>query len=130
MERFFTMFPVARGFTVSFIEYRDVAPAASPIADFFLSPPSIGTLGARLTDTAAAHPEKVGCFVLAGSDFPDSVEDAIKRWGVTMAIKKDPHRLCTRGLVQYSAEGFTGLLPSPEAPTTAYKMHSANLCAT
>ncbi|KAK0734272.1 Ribokinase-like protein [Lasiosphaeria miniovina] len=66
------------------------------------------TLGARMTDTAAAHPKKVGCCVLAGSDFPDSVEQAIVSWGIALTIKRDPSRLSTRGLLKYSGDSFKG----------------------
>ncbi|KAK4140968.1 uncharacterized protein C8A04DRAFT_39498 [Dichotomopilus funicola] len=67
---------------------------------------SLGTLGARMTDTAAARPEGVGCCVLAGSDFPNSVEQAIMSWGITVTIIRDPSRLSTRGLLKYSGDGF------------------------
>ncbi|KAK4232789.1 Ribokinase-like protein [Achaetomium macrosporum] len=64
------------------------------------------TLGARMTDTAAAHPKKVGCCVLAGADFPDSMEQAIKSWGIALTVIRDPSRLSTRGLLTYSGDSF------------------------
>lgn len=63
-----------------------------------------------MTDTAAARPEGVGCCVLAGSDFPNSVEQAIMSWGITVKIIRDPSRLSTRGLLKYSGDGFKGRL--------------------
>ena len=73
-----------------------------------------GTLGARMTDLAAARPAKVGCYVLAGSDFPDFVEQDIMSSGITVAIKRDPSKLSTRGLLKYSGEGFEGWRRGPQ----------------
>jgi hypothetical protein len=63
-----------------------------------------------MTDTAAAQPKRVGCFVLAGNDFPDSVEQAIKSWGIALTIKRDPYRLSTRSLLRYLGDNFKGWL--------------------
>jgi len=59
---------------------------------------------------AAARPERLGCYILAGSDFPDSVEQAIMSWGIAVTIIKDPSRLSTRGLLKYLGESFKGQL--------------------
>jgi hypothetical protein len=72
-----------------------------------------GTLGARMTDLAGARPGKVGCYVLAGSDFPDFVEQDIMSLGVTATITRDPSKLSTRGLLKYPGESFEGWLRSP-----------------
>ncbi|KAH6635901.1 Ribokinase-like protein [Chaetomium tenue] len=67
---------------------------------------SLGTLGARMTHLGAARPERVGCHVLEGSDFPNFVERDFMNWGITVKITRDPSRLSARGLLKYSGEGF------------------------
>lgn len=61
-----------------------------------------------MTDSAAARPERVGCYVLAGSDFPDFVEQDVMSWGIAVTITRDSSRLSTRGLLKYSGDGFKG----------------------
>ncbi|KAK8066705.1 hypothetical protein PG997_013452 [Apiospora hydei] len=51
-------------------------------------------LGARI---AMGHPDaqKVGSFIVAGHDFPDSVTQAVRRLGVTLEMMVDPTREST-----------------------------------
>lgn len=65
------------------------------------------TLGARM---ASSEPKSVGCFVLAGSDFPSSLETTLQEWQVSLLVKKDVGRLSTRGLVQYRGNNFKGIM--------------------
>ena len=72
------------------------------------------TLGARMASSA---PKSVGCLVLAGGDFPSSVEKALVEWDVTLLLKKDIDRLSTRGLLQYRGINFQGTVtPSSCCP--------------
>ncbi|KAI1505070.1 Ribokinase-like protein [Biscogniauxia marginata] len=63
------------------------------------------TLGARLvTHPARAH--EVGCFVLAGQDFPKPIIALLKGWDITVDINVDNDRLSTRGQLEYHDETF------------------------
>jgi hypothetical protein len=50
----------------------------------------------------------VGCFVLAGSDFPDFLEETLGKWDITVRIARDTGRLSTRGLIHYQGVDFNG----------------------
>ncbi|EFX03987.1 carbohydrate/purine kinase [Grosmannia clavigera kw1407] len=67
---------------------------------------TFSTFGARLVsgrDQAA----DVGCFILAGSDFPQSVLDRLEEWDIDLTVKVDPTRLSTRGLLEYHDAAFS-----------------------
>lgn len=59
----------------------------------------------------AALSQRVGCLVLAGSDFPDSVADTLRNWDITLLIASDAARLSTRGLLEYQGDNFNGESP-------------------
>lgn len=61
-----------------------------------------------MSTTGAARPEKVGCLILAGSDFPDSVSEGLRDWDISLLVAKDDTRLSSRGLLQYRGENFKG----------------------
>ncbi|KAK3387867.1 putative PfkB family kinase [Podospora didyma] len=63
-------------------------------------------LGARIAVAGSTQPERVGYIVLAGTDFPASVEDTLKGWGITLLVKKYASKLFTRGLLQYQGFNF------------------------
>ncbi|KAK0666939.1 Ribokinase-like protein [Cercophora samala] len=64
------------------------------------------TLGARLAVTDVTNSGRVGCLALAGSDFPVSVVDTLKSWGITLCLQQADDRLSTRGLLQYQGTNF------------------------
>ena len=61
------------------------------------------TLGNRLF---AQHPERVGCLILAGSDFPAEAEAALREWGTTLVIRRIEDAPSTRGLLEYKDDTF------------------------
>lgn len=52
-----------------------------------------------------ARPQKVGCLIFAGFDFPDHVVETIKEWETTLVVRKDAYALSTHGLLQYIKRG-------------------------
>ncbi|KAK0737189.1 Ribokinase-like protein [Apiosordaria backusii] len=64
------------------------------------------TLGARLAAKDATTSERIGCLVLAGSDFPDTVAETLRDWGITLRLQQVADRLSTRGLLQYQGINF------------------------
>ena len=67
-----------------------------------------GTLGARITTTGARNPASVGCLISAGHDFPERVVDALRDWGLTLVVIRDPAKLSTRSLLRYEGAKFEG----------------------
>ncbi|KAI5919352.1 Ribokinase-like protein [Camillea tinctor] len=63
------------------------------------------TLGARLV-TGPMGSHEIGCFVLAGHDFPQYVTELLKSWDISLEIDVDNDRLSTRGLLEYHEETF------------------------
>ncbi|KAF5485578.1 Uncharacterized protein CGCF413_v014208 [Colletotrichum fructicola] len=63
------------------------------------------TLGARLA-VPREDAETVCCLAVAGDDFPASVVEQIKAWGVTVLVQRVEGRLSTRGLLAYEDDVF------------------------
>ncbi|KAH9905680.1 Ribokinase-like protein [Xylariomycetidae sp. FL2044] len=63
------------------------------------------TLGARLV-TRPEDAHEIGCFILAGHDFPAEVVERFRDWGLTMEMSVDERRESTRGLLEYHDEAF------------------------
>ncbi|KAJ9157649.1 Carbohydrate/purine kinase [Pleurostoma richardsiae] len=98
------------------------APGRSPLYDVLGGSGAFSVLGARLA-AGRARAGEVGCFILAGNDFPDGAVDRFRSWGVNLVIKVDPTRRSTRGLLEYKDSVFssktfryttTPLRPSPK----------------
>ncbi|KAK0724027.1 Ribokinase-like protein [Apiosordaria backusii] len=66
------------------------------------------TLGARIAATGTTETEEIGSVILAGRDFPASLQGVLRDWGLSLLFKMDPSRLSTRGLLQYKRPNFTG----------------------
>lgn len=64
-----------------------------------------GTLGARLA-VPREDAETVCCLVVAGDDFPASVVEQIKAWGVAVLVQRVDGRKSTRGLLAYEDDVF------------------------
>ncbi|KAF2681156.1 pfkB family kinase [Lentithecium fluviatile CBS 122367] len=64
---------------------------------------SFVTLGSRLF---AKTPERVGCLLVAGDDFPETVREEIESWGTTLAMKKREGEKSTRGKLVYEDDTF------------------------
>ena len=43
---------------------------------------------------------------MAGKDFPQAAEDWLRDWEMSTTMKKDAHRLSTRGLLEYEDTTF------------------------
>ncbi|UPL03541.1 hypothetical protein LCI18_014475 [Fusarium solani-melongenae] len=63
------------------------------------------TLGAR-TIQSQFPSTLVGCIVLAGYDFPESVVQTLSTWELALQVKRLPDKPSTRGLLQYKDENF------------------------
>ncbi|KAJ3464741.1 hypothetical protein MRS44_009527 [Fusarium solani] len=63
------------------------------------------TLGARIIQSRFTS-TSIGCIVLAGYDFPESVVQTLSTWGLALQVKRVPNKLSTRGLLQYKDENF------------------------
>lgn len=70
-------------------------------------------LGARLATPRSRALHDVGCFVLAGHDFPDDVLTQTKNLGVAVEVAVDPARPSTRGLLEYHDAAFNRKRPFP-----------------
>ena len=66
---------------------------------------AFSVLGARLV-AGQERASQVGCFILAGNDFPKSAVESFKSWGVNLDIRVDPTRQSTRGLLEYKDTAF------------------------
>ncbi|KAK4221082.1 hypothetical protein QBC38DRAFT_149219 [Podospora fimiseda] len=64
------------------------------------------TLGARIAVAETTEPEKIGSVVLAGRDFPNSLQAVLRDWGLNLLFKMDSSRLSTRGLIEYKGTNF------------------------
>lgn len=63
------------------------------------------TLGARLV-AGAERSHEVGCFILAGDDFPAATLAHFESWGLDLVVSRVPGRLSTRGLLVYEDQMF------------------------
>ncbi|RSM04336.1 hypothetical protein CEP52_006868 [Fusarium oligoseptatum] len=63
------------------------------------------TLGARIIQSQLAS-TSIGCIILAGYDFPESVVETIGSWGITLQVKWLASKPSTRGLLQYKDDTF------------------------
>ncbi|KAM7186949.1 Ribokinase-like protein [Naviculisporaceae sp. PSN 640] len=73
------------------------------------------TLGARMASSAC--PQTVGCFVLAGKDFPDQIQHLLGHWDVRPCVQRSSDKLSTRGLVEYGGTDFKERIFSYTTPT-------------
>ncbi|KAJ4356875.1 hypothetical protein N0V95_002966 [Ascochyta clinopodiicola] len=78
-------------------------PNKAPLRNVIGGSSTFVTLGLRLF---ASDPSSVGCLILAGSDFPPSVEDEVKAWSTTLVLQKDATRRSSRGLLVYKDDTF------------------------
>ncbi|KXJ95396.1 Ribokinase-like protein [Microdochium bolleyi] len=80
-------------FIIDDIEYL---PPNPPVKDILGGAGSYAALGARLFSPPPSS-RSVGWIVDKGSDFPDSVEEAILAWDTSVLLRPTPDRLTTRG---------------------------------
>lgn len=50
----------------------------------------------------------MGCLVLVGGDFPQSVVETLESWNLTVFMELDPTKLSTRCRIEYRGENFSG----------------------
>lgn len=63
------------------------------------------TLGARLfLPGSLSH--SLGWMTHVGDDFPESVEDKLRGWNLTLVIQKETDSPSTRGLLEYKDTSF------------------------
>lgn len=62
------------------------------------------TLGYRLF-AGSARSREVGCIVLAGKDFPDTIKNELESWKLSLLMVACPNGLSTRGLLEYEDLG-------------------------
>ncbi|KAK7966386.1 PfkB family kinase [Apiospora aurea] len=62
-------------------------------------------LGARIA-MGRRDAQKVGSFIVAGHDFPESATQVVRRFGVTLEMTVDPTRESTRGKLVYHDNAF------------------------
>jgi hypothetical protein len=63
------------------------------------------TLGARVVSS----PEQaggIGCFIMAGCEFPKEILDLVRSWGLTLEVNVSETRESTRGILEYYDEAF------------------------
>lgn len=82
------------------------SPGNAPLTDIPGGSGTFSTFGARLV-SGEEQAADVGCFILAGNDFPDSVLARLELWGIGMTVKVDRARLSTRGLLEYHDVSFS-----------------------
>ncbi|KAM0555935.1 hypothetical protein ACHAPJ_005914 [Fusarium lateritium] len=80
-------------------------PSREPLYDIPGGSGLYATLGARLVQTNS-DPSRIGCVILAGYDFPESLLGQIQAWGLTMQVKKFCDKPSTRGLLEYQDDDF------------------------
>ncbi|KAJ4322422.1 hypothetical protein N0V94_002409 [Neodidymelliopsis sp. IMI 364377] len=78
-------------------------PSKPPLLNVIGGSSTFVTLGLRLFTN---NPSTIGCLVLAGSDFPSSVEAEVQNWGSTLVLKKLPDKQSSRGLLTYEDNTF------------------------
>ncbi|KAF9691875.1 hypothetical protein EKO04_009863 [Ascochyta lentis] len=78
-------------------------PNKPPLRNIIGGSSTFVTLGLRLF---ASDPSSVGCLILAGSDFPPSVEDEVKAWKTTLVLQKDATKRSSRGQLVYEDTTF------------------------
>ncbi|KAF2182553.1 pfkB family kinase [Zopfia rhizophila CBS 207.26] len=79
-------------------------PSKPPIKDVAGGSASYVTLGGRLF-AGTIRASDVGCLILAGQDFPESVEKRLLEWDMTLVLKKQ-NALSSRGLLEYGDDTF------------------------
>ncbi|KAI1485127.1 Ribokinase-like protein [Biscogniauxia mediterranea] len=80
-------------------------PSGAILCDHIGGSGAYGTLGARIvTESTRAH--EIGCFILAGQDFPPHVAALLKSWNISLEVDVDNDKLSTRGLLEYHEETF------------------------
>ncbi|KAI8717142.1 PfkB domain-containing protein [Fusarium sp. LHS14.1] len=63
------------------------------------------TLGARIIQSQLSS-TSIGCIIIAGYDFPESVVETLRAWELALQVKRLPDKPSTRGLLQYKDESF------------------------
>lgn len=66
---------------------------------------AFSVLGARLV-AGRDRSAQVGCYILAGNDFPQPVLQRFESWGVDLEVTVDSTRQSTRGLLEYQDSVF------------------------
>lgn len=66
---------------------------------------AFSTLGARLV-AGVERAHKVGCFIMAGDDFPETTIAQFESWDVDLVVSRKPGRRSTRGLLVYEDKEF------------------------
>ncbi|PSN66738.1 Ribokinase-like protein [Corynespora cassiicola Philippines] len=80
-------------------------PNRPPIIDVAGGSALFATLGCRILSGNQAA-SKVGCLVLAGYDFPQTIRERLQDWGLKLVIKTVPERPSSRGLLEYEDDTF------------------------
>ncbi|KAF2735752.1 pfkB family kinase [Polyplosphaeria fusca] len=78
-------------------------PNKTPMENVIGGSASFMTLGSRIFAQEAA---KVGCLLVAGRDFPTSVESRLRQWGTTLVVQKHDSAPSTRGFLEYQDDTF------------------------
>ncbi|OAA54363.1 carbohydrate/purine kinase [Niveomyces insectorum RCEF 264] len=108
-------------------------PGTQPMYDIPGGSGMFSVLGARLA-SGRAHAETVGCFVLAGYDFPEAVLCRVREWAVQVALHVDDSKVSTRGLLEYKDAEFsrkvfryttTPLQPTPDDLPPHFRLSSS-----
>ncbi|KAI8665873.1 PfkB domain-containing protein [Fusarium keratoplasticum] len=63
------------------------------------------TLGARIIRSQFTS-TSIGCLILAGYDFPESVVETLNTWGLALQVMRLPDKPSTKGLLQYKDDNF------------------------
>lgn len=66
---------------------------------------TFSTLGARIV-AGREHANEVGCIVMAGDNFPETIRGLFESWGTDLVVAAVPGRQCTRGRLTYLDELF------------------------
>lgn len=92
------------------------------------------TLGARLFKPSPKSVD-VGCIIMAGHDFPTSVDDLLQSWKLNLLLIREADKQCTRGLLEYENDAFSRntfsyvtppLRPSPTHFGTSGLLHASS----
>ncbi|UPX13075.1 uncharacterized protein EKO05_0003603 [Ascochyta rabiei] len=99
-----TMAPQISGVSLGMLIMDEIRmPNKAPLHNVIGGSSTFVTLGLRLF---ASDPSSVGCLILAGSDFPPSVEDEVRAWDTTLVLQKDATKRSSRGLLVYEDDTF------------------------
>ncbi|KAF2807006.1 Ribokinase-like protein [Mytilinidion resinicola] len=80
-------------------------PGKAPMFNVIGGSGAYATLGARLF-SSGAYSKGIGCLVLAGKDFPQTAEDTLRNWALSLTFKRNRTSLSTRGLLEYEDTTF------------------------